>query len=278
MTDSSRSMKSMKLYVKADRILNDLKANGIDPDGPLQVSQLTPFDQYHYHGTKAVDLAIAAMHAGPGKTVLEIGSGIGGPARYCAMTAGCQVTAVELQRDLNTIAERLTRQCGLAGQVRHVCADILNRPVDSASFDAAMSFLCFFHIPDQPALFARCHDALKPGGRIVIEDLIKRTEPTGAQWQALKSKVQAGHLSTLGQYRDFLTEAGFINIDITDMSDDWTSFTRARLAAFRDSRQRYAEIHGEDVADGMDEFYSAICGLFADNTLGGVRVIAQRAA
>gem|GEM_PF-4336209 len=117
------SMKSMKLY---DRIHNELALLEIDAEAPLTVDQLTPFDNYHYFGTEAVDEAIRTLGLKPGMRVLDIGSGIGGPARYIAERSGAHVTALELQPDLDNLAADFTRRCGLADLVEHRCGDILD--------------------------------------------------------------------------------------------------------------------------------------------------------
>ena len=131
----------MKLYDRVERIHNELIALDIADGAPLTVEQLTPFDQYHYFGTEAVDEAIAALGLSAGMRVLDVGSGIGGPARYIAARSGAQVTALELQPDLDALAADLTRRCGLADLVEHRCGDILDGLGET--YDAVVSFLCF---------------------------------------------------------------------------------------------------------------------------------------
>ena len=87
MNDLSADIKSMKLYHHVDRVVNELRELGKDETGPLLVDELTAFDQLHYHGTEAVDEAIRATNIAEGSSVLEIGSGLGGPARYLASAA-----------------------------------------------------------------------------------------------------------------------------------------------------------------------------------------------
>ena len=125
MPQDPADLKSMPLYRDVDRIYRELVAAGLDQDREIAVSELAPFDQYHYHGTEAVDAAIESLGITSEDRVLEIGAGIGGPARHIAATTGASVVALELQPDLNETAGDLSRRCGLSEQVTHVCADVL---------------------------------------------------------------------------------------------------------------------------------------------------------
>ena len=80
-------IKSMKLYNHVDRIYNELKEIGKTNTDPLFVDEFNNiefFDQLHYHGTKAVDFCIKKLNIDSSMSILEIGSGIGGPARHIA--------------------------------------------------------------------------------------------------------------------------------------------------------------------------------------------------
>ena len=270
-----RSMKSMKLYDKVERIENELRARGLADGAPLRVADLTPFDQYHYHGTAAVDAAIAALAIGPQSRVLEVGAGIGGPARYLAETTGCQVTALEIQPDLHAMGVRLTERCALQRRVRHVCGDILEAPFDGGAFDALVSHLVFLHIPQRARLFTACRAALTPDGRIYVEDFTKRREPAPEQWAALKEKVYCSYLPTLGDYVAQLEEAGFTELAVEDLTESWTAFTAERLESFRAARARHIRVHGPEITAGLEDFYATVAGLYAEGVLGGLRAVAK---
>jgi cyclopropane fatty-acyl-phospholipid synthase-like methyltransferase len=275
-TEPTKSMKSMKLYHRVDRIHNELRASGIAEGAPLSVADLSPHDQYHYLGTEAVDHAIAALGLGPRSRVLEIGSGIGGPARHVAATVGCRVTALELQPDLNAVAAELTRRCGLADRITHQCGNILENPVEAGGYDAILSLLCFLHIADRANLFIAARRALRPGGKFYIEDLTKRREPSPAQWQDLAVKVQTPYLPTLQQYGEQLETAGFVDVRLEDMTESWTAVTVERIAAFRDNRSRHLAVHGPEIVEGLEEFYDTVGALYADGVLGGARILATK--
>jgi cyclopropane fatty-acyl-phospholipid synthase-like methyltransferase len=270
------SIKSMKLYDQVERIYNELRARGIDDEAPLGVEDLIPFDQYHYHGTKAVDDAITALHLTSASKVLEVGSGIGGPARYIASKLGCRVTALELQEDLNATARDLTRRCGLQGLVEHIGGNILDDPFPASSFSALISLLVFLHIPKRARLFTACLEVLEPGGTIYIEDFTKISEPSRADWRALEEKVYCNYLPTPEDYVEELHTAGFRDIETRDLTSSWKAFTTERAKAFQVTYARNAEIHGGQVAAGLADFYATVAALYVRGVLGGLRIIARK--
>ncbi len=273
-----QAIKSMKLYDQVERIHNELRALGIDEEAPLAVEDLTPFDQYHYHGTAACDAAIAALGLTARSRVLEVGAGIGGPARYIAHATGCHVTALELQPDLNATAEALSGRCRIAGDLRHLRGDMLQGPLRGQDFDAITSLLCFLHIPDRPALFTECFAALRPGGKICIEDFTKLAEPSETQWADLKSKVFCSYIPTPETYCRQLREAGFEAVELTDLTGSWSAFVQGRYAAFQQDRARQIEVNGPEVTAGLEEFFRVVADLYATGVTGGARIVATRPA
>lgn len=276
MDQGAHEIKTMKLYSKVERVMNELRALGFAEDAPLRVEDLTPFDQYHYRGTEAVDEALDALGVGTRSHVLEVGAGIGGPARYMAYKSGCRVTALELQADLDETGARLTARCGLAGRVRHLCGDVLSGIAASQEFDALVSMLCFLHIADRAALFEQCHAALKPGAMMFVDDYYARAPLTEAEARALAEKVYCRYVPDLATWEAQLRAAGFTEIALSDHTEVWSAFVAERLAAFRAARGRQVALHGAELVDGLDDFYATVNGLFAGGRLGGVRVTARR--
>jgi sarcosine/dimethylglycine N-methyltransferase len=266
-------MKAMKLYDRVERIHNELRTIDIDDDAPLTVEQLTPFDNYHYFGTEAVDEAIVALGAKPGMRVLDIGSGIGGPARYIADRSGAHVTALELQPDLDELAADLTKRCGLANLVEHRCGDILDGLHEA--YDAVVSFLCFLHIADRRRLLAACRAALHPGGAMYIEDFAKARELTIEETGALEVKVQCPVLPSPTEYVAQLRAAGFVDIHVEDVTSQWAAFTASRLEDFRAARVRNVAVHGLDIVDGLDDFYATVAGLFDTGAIAGLKILTR---
>jgi len=265
----------MKLYDRVERIHNELRELGIPDDAPLTVEQLVPFDQYHYHGTEAVDEAARRVGIDASTRVVDVGAGIGGPARWLAATTGCHVTALELQPDLDATAAVLTARCGLADRVAHVAGDILDGPPSGAPFDALISYLAILHIPDRARLFAACRASLTDAGAMYIEDFTQRREPTPAEREALRVKVQCPYVPPLDVYEADIRGAGFSTVEVDDVTEDWTAFTATRAALFQADRERLVRVHGEELVDGLEDFMTTMAGLYADGVLGGARIVAR---
>lgn len=269
----------MGLYGDVDRVLADLRAAGFADDAPLTVADLSPFDQYHYHGTAAVDVAAQALASGPNDVVLDVGSGLGGPARYLADRTGAEVVALELQPDLHALAASLTDRCGLGSQVRHLCGDIVQPEAGELSgtrFAAMMSLLCILHIPDRARLFGSCASLLEPGAPIYVEDFYERSMLSDAERDLLAAEVSCPYLPDLDAYVAQLAAAGFVDIDIVDMSDDWSAFVHDRYLAFRKARGELKARYNEGTVAALDRFYGAVDRLFAGGNLGGARITAKR--
>jgi len=275
MSQDPAELKSMPLYKDVNRIYAEMAAAGIDIDNDLTASDLTAFDQYHYHGTDAVDVAIASLDIQSDDCVLEIGSGIGGPARHIAETTGAKVIAVELQPDLDETARDLTQRCGLTERIDHVCGDVLEYSPGDLQFDVIVSWLAFFHIEQREELLARCKKWLKSSGGLFVEDLFAGDEFTSAEQEELDVILFSRYLPSRDVYEADFRTAGFSIIEISDMSEDWRQFTHERYESFCGNQQRLEAVHGEELVAGLDSFYGTVARLFKGGHLGGMRLVAK---
>ena len=271
-----QAIKSMKLYSRVERVYAQLRDAGVADDGPIPLDLLSRFDQYHYDGAAAVEEGIARLALAPHHRVLDVGSGLGGPARIIASRAGCEVTALELQPDVHEVAARLTARAGLAGRVRHRQGDILEGAPPPGGFDALCAWLVFLHIPERRRLYRRCFEALRPGGAMYVEDYFERGALTGGERGMLAEKVYCRDLPHLEALRRDLAAAGFAEVGIEDVTAFWTAHVAERARSWRAGRQREAALHGEEVFAGLDDFYSSIARLFQGGNLGGMRLIARK--
>jgi SAM-dependent methyltransferase len=140
----------------------------------LTAAQLAPLDQFHTRGILATAELGTATGLKPSMRVMDLGCGIGGPARYLAGTFGCKVTGVDLSPSFIDAAAYLTARSGLSDRVTFQVGNALHVPFEDASFDAVFLQHVAMNVEDRVGLYGEVHRILAPGGRIAIFDLVLR--------------------------------------------------------------------------------------------------------
>ena len=154
----------------AERILAALKAaNGAD--APITVETLSVLDHFHGRGIVATQELVELLKPQPGEHILDIGSGIGGPARWFAAKCGVHVTGVDLTAEFCAAAEALNRATGLADRVTIKNGSALALPVTDNAFDRAYSQNVIMNISDKRGFYREAFRALRPGGVLALSNL-----------------------------------------------------------------------------------------------------------
>jgi len=274
--NDSLNIKSMKLYNNVDRIFNELREIGKSTSSSLLVEDLTKFDQLHYHGTDAIDIFIEKLEINEKIKILDVGSGMGGPARYIANKTGAEITAIELQSDQNNLAKDLTKKCGLSNKVNHICGDILDYDFKNQTFDAVVSWLTLYHIANHEILLKKLFDLLNPNGFFYTEDITSRINLSDADRKEIKKEIYGIHLPYFDNYISNLEQNGFKLIFSEDMSSSWTDFTKERIKKYNSEKERNIRVHGKEIYDSLNLFYNFVGQYFSNGKLGGIRVIAKK--
>jgi len=214
----------------AERVLAALReAKGAD--APVTPDNLAPFDHFHGRGVVATREIAEQLALQPGERVLDIGSGIGGPARWFAATYGVHVTGVDLTAEFCAAAETLNALTGLTDRVRIIQGSALDLPVPDSAFDAAYSQNVIMNIADKKQFYCEAFRALRPGGRLALSNLC--AGPAGepyfpAPWAATR---ETSFLATPDEMHADLVAAGFEIIEFRDI-------TPAMREAQRRTRER----------------------------------------
>lgn len=143
-------------------------------DALLTPQQLAALDQFHTRGLAAtVELAtLAAITAD--MSVLDVGAGIGGPARVLATTCGCRVTGIDLSEPFVAAARYLTERTGQSERVSFQTASALELPFDAGHFDAVLLQHVAMNISDRARLYRELRRVVKPGGTFATFDVVLR--------------------------------------------------------------------------------------------------------
>jgi SAM-dependent methyltransferase len=150
-------------------ILDALAASGKDLDA-LTVDDLALLDQFHGGGKPATQRLARLAELTPGTRVLDVGGGLGGPARTLVAEFGCQVALVDPTESYLEAGRMLTERLGLADRLTHRLGSALDLPVDDGSFDVVWTQNSGMQIADKAGLYAEFHRVLRPGGRLAIQE------------------------------------------------------------------------------------------------------------
>ena len=263
--------------INEHEILNKLAAKGIALEG-LTENELKEFDQDHYGGFEATDALAAAANIRVEHRVLDVCSGMGGPARYLAYRTGCRATGIDLTRSRVESANRLTQMVGLADRVEFVQGDATRMPFPDASFDRVFGQEAWVHIADKAALVDEIRRVLAPGGVLAFTDIVSIAPITDEENAKLAAEMQFPPIVTAHRYLDELTRARFRIDRHDDLSAEWKGILLARLEMYRSLRDTTIAKFGEAHYQKWDRKYAAFVGLYAADKLGGCRVVASRAS
>jgi ubiquinone/menaquinone biosynthesis C-methylase UbiE len=213
-------------------ILAGLQAMGRDRD-QIQADDLAAIDEFHIGGKAATEHLAAQLELKPGMWLLDVGSGLGGAARFFAREHGCRVIGVDLTPEYVAVATRLTELVGLRDDAEFQVGSALELPFSEARFNRATLLHVGMNIPDKERLCREVYRVLKSGGLFAIYDVMRTSDEEiefPVPWAASPS---TSFLQTPEHYRQALADAGFeikSERNRRDVGIEFFKAMRARIA------------------------------------------------
>jgi ubiquinone/menaquinone biosynthesis C-methylase UbiE len=191
-----------------ERIEEEIRQHGINPQ-QVTVDQLAPVDNYHWHRL-AGTLALARLAAiTETDRVLDVGGGIGGPARQLAQRFGCQVTVLDLTQDYCAVGETLTTWTRLTDRVSFVCGNALAMHFPDGSFDVVWTQHTAMNIPDKASFYSEVARVVQRGGRFALFDVLAGPNQPIHFPVPWASEQSFSFLLSPEETRALITQAGF---------------------------------------------------------------------
>ena len=281
-------IKSMRLYNKPELLIalrNNLRVAGLNK-GSISYEDLLPFDQNHYFGTEVLDVAMSQLQFSPDDEAnasswfIQIGSNLAGCSRFLSGKYRVKILAIELQNDLSQAASELTSRCDLQKSIHHLAGNFLDVSLHLQEnfYSAIVSWLTILHFnrEERRELFQRSTRLLKPKGFFYLEDFIRRQSLEQEDQQILENEVFCQYLPTQEEYLQQLIDAGLKIEHVEDLSLQWKQFTQQRANNFQNNRIQLIKIHGEDLYQRLNSFYTDIQQLFQRQRVGGIRIRASK--
>jgi SAM-dependent methyltransferase len=203
---------------------------GLGPeDQRLAPQQLATLDQFHTRGLAATAELARLAGITAGMSVLDVGSGVGGPARFVAATCGCRVTGIDLSEPFVDAARYLTQRTEQSEQVSFHTASALELPFDDGGFDVALLQHVAMNIADRARLYREIRRVLKPGGKFATFDVVANGSELHypVPWARTPG---TSFLLTADATREAIEKAGFSTLawqDDTEAAKAWITQLRA---------------------------------------------------
>lgn len=195
-------------------------------------ARLDAFDQYHAGGREAIERLIPHLALTADSRVLDVGSGLGGPARQIARGTGCTVVGVDITPAYVAAAKALSEASGLAGKTEFFLSDI--GAFEAAGFDAAFTMHVQMNIADKKAFYSEIARRLRPGGRLAVFEVCRGAdgEPTlPLPWSLDGSD---SHLVSADDLRETIEDSGFTLgewVDESPWARQWFEEVGRRVAS-----------------------------------------------
>ena len=153
-------------------ILAALAKRGISLDG-LTPAQLAPFDQFHTGGAVATQRLSELLAPRSSDHILDLGCGLGGPARMLADLKGCAVTGIDLAPHFVETAVYLSGLTGQSERVKFQQGSGTALPFADAMFDGAWQLHVSMNVAEKDVMYTEMSRVLKPGSPFVIHDPVR---------------------------------------------------------------------------------------------------------
>ncbi len=226
------------------------------------ITDLAPVDEFHIGGREATVDLCQQLGVEPGSDVLDIGSGIGGTARFISSMFACAVTGIDLTPEYVDVARSICTAVTPGAPLTFEAGDALDMPFDDASFDTATQLHVGMNIEDKVALFVEVHRVLRPGARYGIYDIMRVGDGSHDFPVPWASTPEMSFTATPAEYDEALRAAGFRIVSSRDRGQFAKDFfARARSAAAAGTPRPPVGLHlilGDDAPTKMANMAAAV--------------------
>jgi len=202
------------------RILDGLRAAGLDPEQGLSPEAIGALDHFHTGGVQASLELMELARVTADDEVLDIGAGLAGCARLLAASVGCRVDCLEMSADYCAGAALLNRLTGLEGQIKVHQGSALDLPFSDQRFEVVWMQNVGMNIADKQQLYREIARVLKPGGRFVFQEVAAGTVATSYFPLPWATEPADSLLISGDEMCAMLDRCGFATEQFEDISDN----------------------------------------------------------
>jgi SAM-dependent methyltransferase len=223
------------------------------------------------------DRFLGLLELSPGKRLLDIACGSGGPALRIATKTGCSLFGIDIHEDAVSTANSLAAQDGLSGRAEFRVANGAEPlPFADAFFDAITCIDAINHLPDRPRVLSDWARLLKPGGRLLFTDPITVTGPLTNHEIAVRGSIGFFLFVPLDYDRTVIGQCGLRLLVCEDVTANMAEMAERRGAARASRSHLLSEIEGAETYNGQQTFFAVAARIAKERRLSRFLYVVEK--
>jgi sarcosine/dimethylglycine N-methyltransferase len=218
-------------------ILAALAKRGMSAQG-VTPAQLAPFDQFHTGGAVATRRLADLLAPRPSDHILDLGCGLGGPARMLADLKGCTVAGLDLASNFIETATYLSALTDQFEKVKFQQGSAMALPFPDAYFDGAWQLHVGMNVAEKNTMYAEVFRVLKAGAAFVVHDPLRSGSGNVVFPVPWATELELSFLETQDAMLSHLEAVGFEIVEASDATAEGLAWFDEMDAARRKPSSR----------------------------------------
>lgn len=248
-------------------IKDNLSNKGINFENAT-LEDISAYDEFHIGGHDATQYFVEKLNFQPSSKILDVGSGVGGPARFFANHFGCHVTGIDLTPDFVNTAKVLSQQTDMSSQTDFIQGNACDMPFEDQSFDGVTLMHASMNIPDKDNLYKQVNRCLKKGGIFAMYDVLSPHDNPEENMRFPVPWADGSHYSKLTKIEALKADIKSYDF-VINYEEDRSAYAIEYLTELIPVMEKKGE-------DGLIERFENLISNIRDNLCMPVIIIAQK--
>jgi SAM-dependent methyltransferase len=223
------------------------------------------------------DRFLGSLNLSPGKSLLDVACGSGGPALRIAARTGCSIVGIDVHEEAISTAKSLAAQHELTGLADLRVVDAAGPlPFPDACFDAITCIDAINHLPDRRSVISEWARLLKRGGRLLFTDPITVTGPLTNAEIAVRSSIGFFLFVPNDYDQRIIEDCGLRLLASENVTANMAEIAERRGAARAKRSAALREIEGDQTYEAQQQFFEVAARVAREGRLSRFVYVSEK--